>query len=101
MTITATLNHVKTTAINGLKVGHELTMMQYEATYGEQAEYVYAMDIMQSINGFIYLAKDIKAGKSKKVILRNQLWLSAIVLAHNTAHMKGVYPVIAKALKSK
>lgn len=83
MSIKASFKATKSMTATVASVMGLMTKSSYTNMYGENAEYVATMDVVQSINSVLCLIGDVRKGKTKKQMINNQLAISGMVLVHN------------------
>ena len=98
MSIKASLKATKSMTGSVVSAMCLMTKSSYIKMYGDDAEYVASMDVVQSINSVLCLIGDVRKGKTKKQMINNQLAISGMVLAHNVCFIPKVNKFVKRVV---
>ena len=98
MSIKASLKATKSMTGTAATAMGLMTKASYIKMYGDDAEYVASMDVVQSINSVLCLIGDIRKGKTKKQMINNQLAICGMVLAHNVCFIPKVNKFVKRVV---
>lgn len=98
MSIKASLKATKSMTGTAATAMGLMTKASYTKMYGDDAEYVAAMDVVQSINSVLCLIADVRKNKTKKQMINNQLAICGMVMAHNVCFIPKVNKFVKRVV---